>query len=869
MENDNDRATVHSKFLDTVMSIRVKVASVAAPLVICGLFSTSLWLLHSELQAHHLSDFLASLYAIQWFSLVMAIVLTIASYLILTLYDGLALRFLGKDLPVRTWIPIALISSSISNNFGTLLGGTTIRYRMYTLLGLSSVEIAWMSMFISGTFWFGITFVSAIALTCFPLEIPSQLHFPIRDTQPIGWICLVISSAYLGLCFLKSRLPIAGRLPRGSLALCQLAAVSLDLLVAVSVLYWLMPASMHIGFNQLLSMYLLAIIVGAISQVPGGLGVFELILLWLIRPDDPDVLFGSLLAYRAIYYLLPLAFGLIAVSVHEFLIHRMTIGRTLEAVGGVAEKGIYVIVPRLMALMVFMAGITLLLSGATPAEHSRMQWLRDLLPLPVVETSHFFASIVGVALLLLANGLRRRVQAAFWGCIILLVAGVLFSIAKGIDFEEAIVLSVMLGLLAVSRRHYYRQGAIWSNRFTIKWFAAIAIVILGSAWLMIFAYKNVDYSHDLWWRFELNSDAPRSLRGFAGAIIVLVAFCFWRLLKPWARPPDLPSKQDLEDVRSIVARCRETSSHLALLGDKRFLFSPARDAFIMFGVEGRCYVALGDPVGSRKASRELAWDFLELCDVDGRIPVFYQVTEERISLYVDLGLSLMKLGEEACVPLLGFTLEGGNKKNLRRGYKQGIDAGLKVEIVQPPIADEVMNELRRISEAWLGEKKTAEKGFSLGNFNESYLRGGPIAVVYKDRSPVAFANLWYGADNHEMSLDLMRFCSKAPEGTMEFLFIELMLRGSSMGYKWFNLGMAPLSGIDLQPLAPIWSQAASFAFRHGEQFYNFKGLRQYKEKFHPEWTAKYIAYRRGLTVPVVLANITTLISGGIIRTITR
>ena len=120
-----------------------------------------------------------------------------------------------------------------------------------------------------------------------------------------------------------------------------------------------------------------------------------------------------------------------------------------------------------------------------------------------------------------------------------------------------------------------------------------------------------------------------------------------------------------------------------------------------------------------------------------------------------------------------------------------------------------------------------------------------------------------------MSLDLMRFDAASPEGTMEFLFVELTLRGAGLGYKWFNLGMAPLSGIESQRLAPLWSQAAGFAFRHGEQFYNFKGLRQYKEKFHPEWRAKYLAYPGGYTLPRVLANITTLVSGGIVRTLRK
>ena len=109
----------------------------------------------------------------------------------------------------------------------------------------------------------------------------------------------------------------------------------------------------------------------------------------------------------------------------------------------------------------------------------------------------------------------------------------------------------------------------------------------------------------------------------------------------------------------------------------------------------------------------------------------------------------------------------------------------------------------------------------------------------------------------------MRYLPGAPRGVMEFLFIKLMLWGKNNGYRWFNLGMAPLAGMEAPPRGPLWNQLATLTFRHGEHFYNFQGLRQYKEKFDPVWTAKYIAAPGGWSLPVALTNVATLISGGI------
>ncbi len=167
----------------------------------------------------------------------------------------------------------------------------------------------------------------------------------------------------------------------------------------------------------------------------------------------------------------------------------------------------------------------------------------------------------------------------------------------------------------------------------------------------------------------------------------------------------------------------------------------------------------------------------------------------------------------------------------------------------PPGDEPLLARLRAISDAWLEEKATAEKGFSVGAFSEDYLRQFAIAIVRLEGSVVAFANLWPTATREELSIDLMRFGRDAPGGAMDYLLIELMLWGRAQGYRWFNLGMAPLSGLESRALAPLWHRMGGFLYRHGESFYNFEGLRRFKQKFDPAWQPPATRLARRLRLP--------------------
>jgi phosphatidylglycerol lysyltransferase len=282
-------------------------------------------------------------------------------------------------------------------------------------------------------------------------------------------------------------------------------------------------------------------------------------------------------------------------------------------------------------------------------------------------------------------------------------------------------------------------------------------------------------------------------------------------------------------------------------------------------VAGRSWIALGDPIGAAERAEDLVWHFRELSDHHGGRTVFYQASADCLALYVDLGLAALKIGEEARVALTDFSLEGAARADLRQAWRRAERDGATFEVMPPERIDEVLPELQRISDSWLAGKSVAEKRFSVGAFSAAYMRNFPTVLVRSEGTLSAFANLWPTGSKEELSIDLMRFGPDAPRGAMDYMFIELMLWGRAQGYRWFNLGMAPLAGLERHPLAPAWHRVGNFVFRHGEHFYNFDGLRRYKTKFDPTWVPKYLVAPGGIALPRILIDVSVLISGGMME----
>ena len=525
-------------------------------------------------------------------------------------------------------------------------------------------------------------------------------------------------------------------------------------------------------------------------------------------------------------------------------------------------------IPRVLSVITFLSGTILLFSGATPAAAERLALLNKILPLGVIETSHFLGSLVGVALLLLSQGLARRLDAAYFFTAVALSAGIVTSLLKGADYEAATILVVVLLLLGYSRPAFNRRAALFETRFSAGWLAAVGGSIAASIWLGLFAYKHVEYSSQLWWEFELHGDASRFLRATVGVAIGLVLLTLTRLFRRAPHELEVPTDAQLAKAAEIIARQESPSAFLVYLRDKGILFDDEERAFVMYGVQGRTWAALA-PVGPPERLGSLIRSFIERCDDFGGVPVFYEVPKEQLYRYADFGLTFVKLGECGAVDLSQLVLESPKGARYRQALRRLEKQGATFRVVDPGDVTGMMDRLASVSNDWLASKSAAEKGFSLGFFDADYLAHFPVAVVERGGNIVAFASLWPGPGKVELSLDLMRYAHDAPHEVMESLFVHVMLWARNEGYQRFSLGMAPLSGFEQSPVAPFWNRLGAFLYDHGGSLYNFQGLRAYKEKFDPVWEPRYLVYPGGLKLPRILADIAALVAGGYRRLLVR
>jgi len=829
------------------------------------LFAAALVILQGKLRQIHFHEILIYLRSIPLSHIAQALAFTLLSFIALAGNEALVFRAIGRKQPLNRTVFTSFLSNAVSHSVGyALLSGGSLRLWFYTAMGISLGDVSRLVALLSVFFWLGFFLLSGISFVIDPLPVPPSLHLPLGTVRPLGFLFLLLIAVFFVLAWRRlslgfGRWRLSPPAPKMSAILVALSAA--DWLFAGCVLIMLLPPLPGHTYIGLLAIFLLAQIVGAGSQVPGGLGVFESVFLVLLAPSaEAPAVVGALLAYRAIYYLLPLLAGAVTLALRQVLPQMPRLKRYLQ----VAGSWLGILLPELFALLTLASGAVLLFSGATPAVASRIGLIKNVVPLPILEIAHFMASLIGTGLIFLARGLQRRLGTAYRLTLIFLAGGIFLSLVKGIDYEEALALAVLLGaLLLVGRSSFYRRRSLASQSFSPFWIAAIVIILFGSIWLGVFSFKHVDYSHDLWWQFTFSGDAPRSLRATTGAIILAFVLVLNRLLRPGTPRLPLPAAADIEAALPVIAASGDTLANLALLGDKALVFSASGSAFLMYARIGRSWVAMGDPQGKPEEAGELIWKFHELSDEHDGWTVFYEVSRRYLHLYIDLGLAMFKLGEEARVPLAQISLEGSANKWLRHISRRLLEEGCQFAILPAADVPARLGELRQVSDSWLLHKRTREKGFSMGFFNENYLERFPLAVVRRGERILAFANIWAGGGSEELSVDLMRFSPDAPEGCMDFLFVQLMFWGRGKGFSWFNLGMAPFSGLPSMSMAPLWNRFGAFLFQHGENFYNFQGVRRYKGKFRPVWEPRYLAGPGGIALPRVLANVSALVSRGL------
>ena len=820
--------------------------------------------LHKLSQSVHWSDVQADLAAASWQAIATSVGLTGLSYAALSLYDVVSLRaFAPGKVPPMVAAGSGAGAFAMSNIVApAALTSGALRLRIYGALGVEPAAIAHVVAMTWLALALGITLALGLLFCLHPLGISAVVPISPGVETALGAILLALL-ATLALWLRKG----ARRLDLGPLhvtfpslracALVALIAVA-DLSAATGALYVLLPADLVGNFAVFFLAYLVAVAFGFLSHAPGGIGVFEATLITALGAAGRSDVLAALVVYRVIYYLLPFGVAVVGLGFAWAATRRARLGRMLA----VTRRAIDPVAPVLAAAIAVLTGIVLLLSGSLPAIDARLQVLRDLLPLPLIEASHLAGSIAGVLLLVTARGLYRRLYRAWLVAEGLLILGIVVSLAKGLDWEEAGVLLVAAAVLASFRGAFYRVAGGSVFRIDARWVLSLVGLLSALIWIGALAHSNVAYRDALWWQFAWQGDASRFLRGSLAAAVFLAAISFQSLLVSRSRAPGGDPVPDA--VRALVKAWPRTSANLALIGDKSFLVAEDGSAFLAYADTGGTLIAQGDPIGAPEAGRQLILRLRETADRLGRRCAFNAVSSTYLTSFLDIGLSLLKIGEVARVDLSTFSLDGSARKPFRYAHGRAARDGLVFEVIPAAQVSPLLPELRRVSDAWLAVKQGDEKGFVLGAFSDSYMLAFDLAVLRRGAGgPIlAFANIWRGADRHEVAPDLMRHDPAGPAIAMDALFASLLLWAKAEGVAWFSLGAAPFAGLDDHRFVPFWGRMASLIYRHGEHFYHFEGLRAFKQKFDPVWTPLYLACPRGLAVPRVLYEISVLIAEG-------
>ena len=794
--------------------------------------------------------------------LIRSLVATCVSYLALVGRDAVTLRYMGAKVPpAQLWIG-TVAGSALGNavGFGALTGGA-VRYRVYSAAGITAAQVARLSILNAATFAFGLLVLSALGLVGAASAISIPLGISAVALRGFGLAVLAGATMLIAWCR-SGRAPLRlGRIsieiPAASFMCAQLLLVGIDVAAAALALFVLLPTT-HTGFLAFLAVYAIALSLGVIGHTPGGLGVFETAMVFTLGGTEPPAaMVAALLGYRAIYFILPLLLSgalLAALEVRAIAIR-------LAPRGSIALSAhVAPLAPMFLGVISFATGVMLLISGATPAFSGRLAILATHVPLWVVEGSQVLGSMLGVLLLFVAHGLLRRLDAAWWLALVIAVANLLLSLAKGLAFIEAGVLVFLIVLLAATRRRFNRPASLFQERFTLSWLVSIGVVLMVVFWVLFFAFRNVPYSPELWWQFEFDEKASRALRATTAAGLFAGALALWQLLRPASGRRIPPTQDDLHRAELIVQAQERSDAVLAMMGDKSFVFSPSHRSFLMYAKRGRSWVALYDPVGPREEWPELIARFVALAHAHGGRAAFYQVRPDALPLYLDAGLKLMKLGEEACINLATFGLEGPKRGNLRYALKRGERDGLSAEIVGPAEIPALLPILSEVSNAWLNGRRAREKGFSVAAFDADYLMTQSVILVRQNGTPVAFATFMTTDLNIEATVGVMRYAATASPYAMEYLFTKLALHLGQAGFRRLSLGMAPLSGLAPTPLAAAWHRIAHLLWRFGERLYHFRGLRTFKSKFDPDWQPRYLAASGTFGPFLALADLALLTS---------
>ncbi len=511
-------------------------------------------------------------------------------------------------------------------------------------------------------------------------------------------------------------------------------------------------------------------------------------------------------------------------------------------------------------------------------------WLGKWVPFEISEGHRIRMFLMSVLLFVLASGLQRGKRVAWQITIAGLLLAPILHLGREVIWPQALVNLILIAFLFLHRRHFVVQSDPKSIRSALIYCPLLAVALLVFGTVRLHALHKQMLGDHSWLAcvqatcelvlvHHTNTVVPTSHQGrdlfivlrTGGTLIALGGVLL--LLRP-VLMHRLTRVEYRQKARRIIARDgMDSLDPYALLSDKSYFFSANGRVVLSYVLSGNLAVALADPIGPSEERASAITEFALFCRRQDWEPVFYEVAEDLSLYYEQAGFYLFKIGEEARLQACDLHLKGREFQNLRTARNMAHKLNLQFRWYDSAqgIDESLEHQLAAVSRVWLEEKHAHEMTFDMGGFSIADIRqNGAAYAVDPSGQVLAFATWRPFAGAKGRTLDLMRAPHKS-RNVMDFVLVESILRFGRLGINDISLGSAPLANTNIEP-TPMQAEdkVVQFLYQNLNRVYGYKSLFEFKRKYRPQWCGRYIAYRRGVGLPLVgLALVRVHAPGGV------
>jgi phosphatidylglycerol lysyltransferase len=479
--------------------------------------------------------------------------------------------------------------------------------------------------------------------------------------------------------------------------------------------------------------------------------------------------------------------------------------------------------------------------------------------------------LTSVLLLVLASGLERGKRTAWGLTMAALAMAPILHLGRAVVWPQALLNLALIVFLLFHRRHFIALSDQRSVRSALIVCPLLLTALLTFGTIRLQALESqTSGDHTFIGRLQTASElvlvqnayTQRALTAHArhlfsdlrvGGVSVGLLALFLTLrpvLLRWKAPPNQRDK-----VRELIEKFgNDPFDSYALLSDKSYFFTGDNQVVIPYVLSSNLAVALADPIGPQALKSQAIAEFSDFCRRQDWEPVFYEISEESRRFYERKGFSTFKIGEDARLRADQYQLKGSAFQNLRTACNRAHKLNIRFRWYNATdgIDDMLERQLDELSNRWLEAKRAEEMSFDMGSFSLDDIRkNGAGVAINSEGKPLAFATWRTFAQGRGKALDLMRAAPEA-RNIMDFVLVESILHFQRQGITDISLGNAPLANVDRDPLRIVAEEKVlQFLFENLNRVYGYKSLFEFKRKYRPRWQGRYVAYRRGVNLPMV------------------